>query len=52
LHLETRVIVTGGAGFSARIFANKNDANVICIDNYFTSTRRNIDRRSIATASI
>jgi dTDP-D-glucose 4,6-dehydratase len=46
LHLETRVLITGGAGFlgshlSERLL--KQGANVICIDNYFTGTRRNIE---------
>jgi UDP-glucuronate decarboxylase len=47
MHLETRVIVTGGAGFLGSHLCErllKNDANVICVDNYFTGTRRNIDR--------
>jgi UDP-glucuronate decarboxylase len=47
MHLETRVIVTGGAGFLGSHLCErllKNGANVICIDNYFTGTRRNIDR--------
>ena len=47
MHLETRVIVTGGAGFLGSYLCErllKNGANVICVDNYFTGTRRNIDR--------
>jgi UDP-glucuronate decarboxylase len=47
MHLEPRVIVTGGAGFLGSHLCErllKNGANVICIDNYFTGTRRNIDR--------
>jgi UDP-glucuronate decarboxylase len=47
MHLETRVIVTGGAGFLGSHLCErllKHDANVICVDNYFTGTRRNIDR--------
>jgi UDP-glucuronate decarboxylase len=47
MHLETRVIVTGGAGFLGSHLCEhllKNGANVICVDNYFTGTRRNIDR--------
>ncbi|MGB8630672.1 MAG: UDP-glucuronic acid decarboxylase family protein [Xanthobacteraceae bacterium] len=47
MHLETRVIVTGGAGFLGSHLCErllKDDANVICVDNYFTGTRRNIDR--------
>src|SRR5262249_26167073 len=47
MHIETRVIVTGGAGFLGSHLCErllKNGANVICVDNYFTGTRRNIDR--------
>jgi UDP-glucuronate decarboxylase len=47
MHLETRVIVTGGAGFLGSHLCERlleNGANVICVDNYFTGTRRNIDR--------
>jgi UDP-glucuronate decarboxylase len=46
MHLETRVMVTGGAGFLGSHLCErllKNGANVICVDNYFTGTRRNID---------
>jgi UDP-glucuronate decarboxylase len=46
MHLETRVIVTGGAGFLGSHLCErllKDGANVICVDNYFTGTRRNID---------
>jgi UDP-glucuronate decarboxylase len=47
MHLETRAIVTGGAGFLGSHLCEqllKKGANVICVDNYFTGTRRNIDR--------
>jgi UDP-glucuronate decarboxylase len=47
MHLENRVIVTGGAGFLGSHLCErllKNGANVICVDSYFTGTRRNIDR--------
>jgi UDP-glucuronate decarboxylase len=47
MHLETRVIVTGGAGFLGSHLCERlleNGANVISVDNYFTGTRRNIDR--------
>jgi UDP-glucuronate decarboxylase len=42
----TRVLVTGGAGFLGshlceRLLAAGNE--VLCVDNYFTGTRRNID---------
>ena len=46
MHLETRVLVTGGAGFLGSHLCEsllKQGANVICIDNYFTGTRRNIE---------
>jgi UDP-glucuronate decarboxylase len=46
LHLETRVLVTGGAGFLGSHLCErllKEGANVICVDNYFTGTRRNIE---------
>ena len=46
MHLETRVIVTGGAGFLGSHLCErllKSGANVICVDNFFTGTRRNID---------
>jgi UDP-glucuronate decarboxylase len=47
MHLETRVIVTGGAGFLGSHLCErllKNGADLICVDNFFTGTRRNIDR--------
>ena len=46
MHLEERVLVTGGAGFLGSHLCErllKDGANVICVDNYFTGTRRNID---------
>jgi UDP-glucuronate decarboxylase len=46
MHLESRVIVTGGAGFLGSHLCErllKSGANVICVDNFFTGTRRNID---------
>ncbi|HEY1981343.1 MAG TPA: UDP-glucuronic acid decarboxylase family protein [Xanthobacteraceae bacterium] len=46
MHLETRVLVTGGAGFLGSHLCERlleQGASVICIDNYFTGTRRNID---------
>jgi UDP-glucuronate decarboxylase len=47
MHLETRVLVTGGAGFLGSHLCErllKDGASVICVDNFFTGTRRNIDR--------
>src|SRR6266446_4179611 len=46
MHLETRVIVTGGAGFLGSHLCEcllKQGANVICVDNFLTGTRRNIE---------
>ncbi len=46
MHLETRVLVTGGAGFLGSHLCDrllKSGAGVLCVDNYFTGTRRNID---------
>ena len=46
MHLETRVLVTGGAGFLGSHLCErllKDGANVLCVDNYFTGARRNID---------
>jgi UDP-glucuronate decarboxylase len=45
-HLETRVLVTGGAGFLGSHLCERllaENANVICVDNFFTGTKRNID---------
>ncbi len=46
MHLETRVLVTGGAGFLGSHLCERllsGGASVICADNYFTGTRRNIE---------
>jgi UDP-glucuronate decarboxylase len=46
MHLETRVLVTGGAGFLGSHLCERlaNDgADVVCVDNFFTGTRRNIE---------
>jgi len=46
MHLERRVLVTGGAGFLGSHLCEqlvKRGAHVICVDNFFTGTRRNID---------
>ncbi|MDP6952612.1 MAG: SDR family oxidoreductase, partial [Alphaproteobacteria bacterium] len=45
MHRSTRVLVTGGAGFLGshlceRLLRENNE--VICVDNYFTGTRKNI----------
>jgi UDP-glucuronate decarboxylase len=46
MHLEKRILVTGGAGFlgshlCARLVAE--GAQVLCVDNFFTGARRNIE---------
>ena len=46
MHLENRVLVTGGAGFLGSHLCErllKEGASVVCVDNYFTGTRRNLD---------
>jgi UDP-glucuronate decarboxylase len=46
MHLETRVLVTGGAGFLGSHLCERllqNGATVICLDNFFTGTRRNVE---------
>ena len=46
MHLEKRVLVTGGAGFLGSHLCDrllKDGADVLCVDNFFTGTRRNID---------
>jgi UDP-glucuronate decarboxylase len=46
MHLQTRVLVTGGAGFLGshlceRLLSEGND--VLCVDNFFTGARGNIE---------
>jgi len=46
MHLEKRILVTGGAGFlgshlCARLIAE--GAQVLCVDNFFTGARRNVE---------
>jgi UDP-glucuronate decarboxylase len=46
MHLEQRVVVTGGSGFLGSHLCERLlslDAEVICIDNFFTGARRNIE---------
>lgn len=46
MHLETRVLVTGGAGFLGSHLCERllaDGADVLCIDNFFTGARRNIE---------
>ncbi|MBT3869007.1 MAG: NAD-dependent epimerase/dehydratase family protein, partial [Gammaproteobacteria bacterium] len=46
MHVNKRVLVTGGAGFLGshlcrKLLSEGND--VICVDNYYTGSRRNIE---------
>ena len=46
MHLERRVLVSGGAGFLGSHLCEKLLARgdqVLCVDNFFTGTRRNIE---------
>jgi UDP-glucuronate decarboxylase len=46
MHLERRVLVTGGAGFIGSFLCDRlleTGANVICADNFFTGTRSNVE---------
>jgi UDP-glucuronate decarboxylase len=46
MHLETRVLVTGGAGFLGSHLCERliaQGCSVICLDNFFTGTRRNVE---------
>jgi UDP-glucuronate decarboxylase len=47
MHLERRVLVTGGAGFVGSHLCDRllmDGGIVLCVDNFFTGTRRNIQR--------
>ena len=46
MHLEQRILVTGGAGFLGSHLCERlldAGANVLCVDNFFTGTRSNIE---------
>jgi NAD dependent epimerase/dehydratase family len=46
MHLETRVLVTGRAGFLGSHLCERllaDGAVVLCVDNFFTGARRNIE---------
>src|SRR5262245_33082039 len=45
MHLEAEVLVTGGAGFLGSYLCDRllaNGADVVCVDNFFTGSHRNI----------
>src|SRR4029078_7538543 len=47
MHLEQRILITGGAGFLASHLCERlldAGANVICADNFFSGTRSNVER--------
>src|SRR6267154_2382264 len=46
MHLQQRILVTGGSGFLGSHLCERllaRGANVICVDNYFTGSRTNIE---------
>jgi UDP-glucuronate decarboxylase len=46
MHLETRILITGGAGFLGSHLCERllgEGADIICLDNFFTGARRNIE---------
>ncbi len=46
MHLERRVLISGGAGFLGSHLAERllaDGAEVICVDNFFSGSRRNIE---------
>ncbi len=46
MHLERRILVTGGAGFIGSHLCERlldTGADVLCVDNLFTGTKRNIE---------
>jgi UDP-glucuronate decarboxylase len=46
MHLENRVLVTGGAGFLGSHLCDRllaAGADIVCVDNFFTGTKRNIE---------
>jgi UDP-glucuronate decarboxylase len=46
MHLEKRILITGGAGFLGLHLCERllaDGAIVVCVDNFFTGARRNID---------
>jgi len=46
MHLQSRILITGGAGFLGSHLSEKllaQGADVLCLDNFFTGTRKNIE---------
>jgi UDP-glucuronate decarboxylase len=46
VHLEKRILVTGGAGFLGSHLYDRlvaAGADVVCVDNLFTGTKQNIE---------
>jgi UDP-glucuronate decarboxylase len=46
MHLESRILITGGAGFLGSHLCDrllKEGADLICLDNFFTGARRNVE---------
>jgi UDP-glucuronate decarboxylase len=46
MHLEKRILVTGGAGFLGSHLCERlieGGAQVLCVDNFFTGARRNVE---------
>jgi len=46
MHLERRVLISGGAGFLGSHLSERlleQGCQVPCVDNFFTGTRRNIE---------
>jgi UDP-glucuronate decarboxylase len=54
MHLEKRILVTGGAGFLGSHLCERlveRGADIVCIDNFFTGAKRNIALSSAPSAS-
>ena len=46
MHLEKRILVTGGAGFLGSHLCERllaDGTSIVCLDNFFTGARRNIE---------
>ena len=54
MHLEQRILVTGGSGFLGSNLCDRllaEGANVICVDNFFSGARSNVEHLSGTSAS-